>query len=507
MAKKVSVKRVRQVANRVNDQAAQAARVSDSFQNFALSLGIGTDNALSGSTYGYNPITRIRVLLDWIHRGSWLGGMAIDIAADDMTRAGVDLKGDIEPDDAELLFEEATALGIWGALADTIKWARLYGGAIAVMLIDGQDMSTPLKIDRIGKGQFKGLYVFDRWMIEPSLNDLITDFGPDLGKPKFYTTAGDAPALRGKRIHYSRVVRMEGIPLPYFQRISENLWGLSVIERLYDRMIAFDSATQGAAQMAYKMHLRTLKLPGFRAAIAAGGDAVKGIVAQVQQMRRFQSQEGISVIDGDDEFQVDSSSTSMTGVAEALGQFGQQLAGALQIPLVRLFGQAPGGLSSDGDSALHTYYDGVKAKQNATLKVPVTVIYRVMALSKGIKLPDGFRIEFNSLWQMSENEMADLATKSATAVVQTFEAGIIGRSTALKELRQSSEGSGIFSNISDEDIEEAEDEPPPGGEGFDPMTGEPLTPQAMATQLKAQPEPGEKPANNNVTPLKAAGGT
>jgi hypothetical protein len=26
---------------------------------------------------------------------------------------------------------------------DTLKWSRLYGGAILVMLIDGQDMSTP----------------------------------------------------------------------------------------------------------------------------------------------------------------------------------------------------------------------------------------------------------------------------------------------------------------------------------------------------------------------------
>ena len=40
-------------------------------------------------------------------------------------------------------------------------WGRLYGGAIAVMLIDGQDVESPLDMKTIGKGQFKGFYVYD----------------------------------------------------------------------------------------------------------------------------------------------------------------------------------------------------------------------------------------------------------------------------------------------------------------------------------------------------------
>src|SRR5882757_10026576 len=67
------------------------ANTADAYQNFQQSIGLGTDNALTNSTYGFNPITRIRVLLEWIYRGSWLGGMAVDIIADDMTRAGIDI--------------------------------------------------------------------------------------------------------------------------------------------------------------------------------------------------------------------------------------------------------------------------------------------------------------------------------------------------------------------------------------------------------------------------------
>ena len=52
------------------DQAQTIRGVSaDSFVNFAHKLGMGADNALSSSRYGFNPISRDRLLLEWIHRG------------------------------------------------------------------------------------------------------------------------------------------------------------------------------------------------------------------------------------------------------------------------------------------------------------------------------------------------------------------------------------------------------------------------------------------------------
>ena len=44
--------------------------------------------------------------------------------------------------------------------------------------------------------------------------------------------------------------------------------------------------------------------------------------------------------------------------------------------------------------------------------------------------------------------------------MNAVEQGIVTEQTALKELRQSSEITGIWSSITDEDIERANDEPP-----------------------------------------------
>lgn len=440
----------------------QQKKTGDSFINFAMNMGIGTDNPMSGSSYGFNPVTRNRVMLEWIHRGSWLGGVAVDLVAEDMTKAGIKLEGKVDPDDINIIEEAAISLNIWSKLSDTIKWSRLYGGAIAVMLVDGQDVSTPLRLNTIRKNQFCGLLSLDRWMVEPSLNDLVTDLGPSLGMPKFYRVTAQAPALSGQKIHHTRCIRLEGIELPYWQKITENLWGISVIERLYDRMIAFDSATTGAAQLVYKSYMRTYKIAGMREIVAAGGDAQAGLIQYVDMMRRFQGIEGITLIDGEDEVQADSHS-AFGGLADALQQFGQQISGALQIPLSRLFGQSPSGFDS-GDSSTNTYYDGINSKQNKDLKVGVTKIYRAIAASEGIVLPDGFKIEFNHLKQLTEVEKTIIAEGTARCILAAEDNGTISRKTALTELRQSSRITGIFSNITDEEIEDAEDAPPPNAE-------------------------------------------
>ncbi len=459
----------------------------DSFTNFAQGLGIGADSPLTTANYGFNPVTRNRVQLEWMHRGSWLAGLAVDVVADDMTREGVEPISDVQPNTDEVLEHNATAFKVWDQINSTIKWARLYGGALCVALIDGQDPRTPLNLNSVGRGQFKGLLVLDRWMVEPTLDDLVTEYGPYLGQPRYYRVQPNAPALRGSAIHYSRVMlRLEGIELPYQQRLTENLWGISVLERLFDRMVAFDSASTGAAQLAYKVFLRTLKVDGLRDVIAAGGQPLKGLYSYVDTMRRFQGIEGITVIDKNDDFEIQQTSSLFSGLADVLLQFGQQLSGALQIPLVRLFGQSPAGLNSTGESDLRTYYDHIAQRQKKDLLTGVTIIWALMARSLGIQLPPNFMVKFSPLWQMNDTERADVASKVTESVVKAKDAALISDQTALKELRSSSRTTGIFANITDEDIARAnaDIEPP-----LDEMVAEAVL--GLGGGLGGPPAPGD----------------
>lgn len=430
----------------------------DSFVNFMHKMGVGADNPLSSATYGFNPITRNRQLLEWMYRGSWLAGKAIDAVADDMTRAGVDFISQINPEEAAVMESTATKLGVWDKLGEAIRWGRLYGGGLAIHLVEGQDMRTPLRIESIGPEQYKGLAVLDRWMVEPVLDDLVTELGPDMGKPKYYRVMSNAPALRGAVVHYTRVaLRHIGIPLPYQQSLTENLWGESVLERIHDRMIAFDSASTGAAQLVYKAHLRTLSVDGLRDIVAQGGPAMMGLIAYADNMRRFQNIEGLSMIDKEDTLETQVHG-AFSGLTDVLLQFAMQLSGALGIPLTRLLGQSPKGLGNEGESDMQNYYDGISQEQNRCMHLGVTDVYRCIAASNSISLDDDFQLSFTSLWQMKPTEKAQVAKDTSAAIAEQFSGGVIGRKTALQELRQVSKATGVFSTITDEAIESADDE-------------------------------------------------
>lgn len=471
---------------------ADALPTQDSFQNLQARLGQGAGSVADGSTYALtNLITRQPRALEYMYRGSWIVKAAVDAVADDMVREGVDFGAAVESDVAEAMNREMQALQLWSGIANTVRWGRLYGGAIGVLLIDGQDMSTPLNPETIRKGQFKGILPIDRWSLNQGVTDTVTDFGPNLGKPKHYIVGPNAPALRGKKIHYSRVIRTEGVPLPWIQRQAEQLWGLSIVEPMYDRLLAFDSTTTGAAQLVFKAYLRVMKVKGLRQILGAGGPAMEALAKNVEAIRQFQTSEGLTLLDSEDEMEFNS--YTFSGLDSVLLQFGQQLSGATGIPLVRLFGQSPAGLNSTGESDIRNYYDTVKSKQEADLRNPLTTVLDLLHRSvTGDAPPEGFGFKFNPLWQMSEQDKATTSKTVAETVVGAFEAGVVDRSTALRELKQSADVTGIFTNITDEMVTEAENEPTPmlTGENDDDVPSAPTDPLGISRDVPpVQPRP------------------
>lgn len=492
------------VKSRIRVPAGSAPLTADSFTNFAANLGYGTNNLSSGGGYQFQPLSRNHYRLEMMYRGSWLARQIIDSVAEDMTRAGIMINSDMPPDEIDDLMRSWNRMGLWAALQNTAKWGRLYGGAIAVMMIEGQLPDTPLRVNTVMQGQFKGLLVFDRWMLTPSLENLVTTLGPDHGMPKFYRINSGISDMADTKVHHSRVVRYDGVSLPYWQRIAENGWGLSVLEPMQDRMLAFDSATQGAAQLVYKAHLRTLSVERLRELIAAGGKAYKAFLDQINLIRLMQTNEGLTVLDSTDKFEA--LAYAFTGLNDVLIQFGQQLAGAAQIPLVRLFGQSPAGMNATGESDVRNYYDTCNAQQEARLRRPVGTLLELTYRNRyGRDLPAGFDFSFRPLWQLPDDQKATVASTITTSVLAGLEQGAVSRQTALKELRQQSKVTGVWSNITDEDIDQAEDEVPKpdmnaGMPGADPNappdpnspdpTGGGLVPE-QAGGGKAQPAPSQ----------------
>jgi hypothetical protein len=464
---------------RIRVPAGQVRRTTDavtrdSFQNFEAAVGLGTNNQMASSRYGYNPLTRNRQELEFMYRGSWIVRQAVSVPADDMTRAGVEFSGLGEDEQGNLrnpviLQNALDRLDVWGKLASTIRWARLYGGAIAVILIEGHDLSQSLDITTVTKGQFKGLLPIDRWALTPS-TQLVTELGPDFGKPAGYAViAGQSSGMEvaGRWIHHTRVVRLEGNDLPYYQRQAEMGWGMSVVETFHDRLVAYDSTTLGMAQMVYKAHLRTLKMKDLRKNIATGGAPFAAALTQVDMIRRYQSNEGMTLIDAEDEVKADS--YTFGGLSDVLVQMSQQIAGAIDMPIVKLFGMSPAGFST-GEADLRSYNDNIHLSQERDLRRPMEIIARVTFQSEfGEAPPAEFGFVFSSLYGLNAVEKSTIASNTATAIAAAEGTGALTPSMVARELRKSGETTGIFLTITDDDIARLEksetDEPvadPPG---------------------------------------------
>jgi phage-related protein (TIGR01555 family) len=429
----------------------KSRRTLDGFDSAAARLGLGQDNLLASS--GYRPgrsVTLNVEELEDMYETSWVVGRMVDVVAEDMVRSGFSVASTTDPVQTDELLKAYQETGISARLSNAIKWGRLYGGALAVILIDGQDLADPLDMDSIGNSNFKGLYVLDRHQVTPS-EEKITDLGPMLGFPAYYTIQQEA--LSGQRIHHSRAIRFTGIELPYRRRIAEQYWGKSVVERAFDRILALDSSTYGAANLMLKSYLRVVRIKSLRKILAEGGAAEAGLVKMMTFVRQMQSNEGITLLDTDDEFQAHN--WTFAGVYDALQAFAEQIAGATGIPLVRLLGQSPKGFSS-GESDLQMYYETIATAQDDDLSGPTATLLEVLSRSHlGCPLPDGFNFEFNSLEKVSDLEKSQIATADAQSVAALYQSGVIDHAQALANLRDTSRMTGRYASIKDTDIQAA----------------------------------------------------
>lgn len=447
--------------------AEQAQMITDGFDNFLTKVGLNNKNTISSGIYVFNEITKNRLQLEAAYRGSWVVGVGVDAVAEDMTRAGLDINTSEGDADIPEIQNEISELQIWNSLGLGIQWGRLYGGAIGVYQIEGQKLDTPLDISTIAQGQFKGISVYDRWQLNPSMDNLIS-VGPNQGLPAYYDLVAfsnvadpNKDNVTGSiKVHHSRLARFVGHPLPYYQAITEMYWGESILERVWDRLISFDNTTMNTANLVERASIRHIKIEGLRSILSAGGAAEEALLKNMNMIREFQVNEGLTLLDGKDEF--GSTNYTFSGLPDTLLQFAQQLAGGFGIPLVRFFGQSPAGLNSTGEGDLRMYYDNINSLQNARLRPCCSTLLKILWRSKiGKDAPKDLKFNFTPLWQTSNLDKASMAKTNTETIALAHDNGLISAGTAVKELRASSADTGIFSSITDEDVAEAEEEQPP----------------------------------------------
>lgn len=432
------------------------SRALDAFSNVLARLGAGTPNLLEGTEYSLQRMSRDFNTLNALYRESWIVRRIIDVIPADMLKNWITITSGLDPDVEKRLSLTLRRTQLIDKLKRGMQWGRLYGGALGVMLVkhQGYDLSQALQLDWIMPGDFAGLLIFDRWNgVNPS-SELIEDISdPDYGYPKYYTVTD--PAGGGSvKIHHSRVIRFTGNTLPFWEEIAEMQWGSSVVESIFDELRKRDNVSWNIAQLTFMANIRVLKMQDLGQLLAATDNE-----SQAELLRTLEAQNmllnnmGMQVMDAADG--LETHQYTFGGLADCYQQFIMDISGAAEIPVTRLFGRSPSGLNATGESDLQNYYDMIAEKQESYLRPILNKVLPPFIISTLGSLPDDFDFEFDPVAEPSDKERADLAKCGTDNIVAAYNAGLISQRTALKELKQQSERTGVWTNITDEDIAKA----------------------------------------------------
>lgn len=441
-------------------QALQGIITNDAFQNEMSRMGFGQPNLLEGTQYPLTRMTYNYNLFNSLYRGSWIIRKIIDVVPSDMMKNWIKLKADVSPEEIKSFNQSIKKTKTRDKLLEGLRWGRLYGGAAALILIDGHSeiLDTPLDLNMIMPGDYKGLLVFDRWSgVYPDI-ELIDDINdPDFGLPKYYNFYTVPQVDKAFKVHHSRVVRFTGRALPYWEKMAETQWGESEVEVVFEELKKRDNTSYNIAYLIFLANLRVLKIDDYGTVAATATEtARKQLNDMIQAQNWLMSNMGIYVMDKEDDF--DTKTYTFSGLNEVYESFQLDMAGAAEMPVTKLFGRAPAGMNATGESDLTNYDETIEEKQRAFLAPALDKLFPIVAMSSWGYVPDDFDWEFNPVRNISDKDRNDLAKTNTDNVVATYEAGLVSQKTALMELKKTSEITGVWTSISDEDIAAASTE-------------------------------------------------
>lgn len=466
-----------------------SVRTYDGLKAFVHSMTQQPNTFTSGAHQAVY-LSRNRPLLDMVYTSSWVAAKIIDAVAEDMTSDGVNIEG-LSTEEDKALQRYLVSSQVWSSLTDTIKWARLYGGAVGYIVIDGQDPVTPLDVSTVGRGQFLGITVYDRYRAIPDMLQLDM-----FNEPQYYSLD-----MIQTPVHCSRLVKMVGDKLPYYEAQSNDFWGASILNRVLDKVKFRERALEATGKLIDKAYSRLVKVEGLRNVLAAGGKAEANLIKMFDYMRLLQNEQGLVLMDNKDTYQVDS--YTFTGLGDLLKGFDYDVAGACDIPVTRLYGQSPAGFST-GDSDLKTYYDKITRAQESTLREPLTKILNVAYQSLfGHPVSGVLDFKFLSPWRPNEIQDRAQLVAECNLLISAAQAGLLPPEKAMANLKAIGTKYELFSSLDDNDISQARGslQAPSALDDFErQLLGEPLpepddtsSPDAAVTRRESLPDGSNTP--------------
>lgn len=314
-----------------------------------------------------------------------------------------------------------------------IRWARLFGGSIIVMLLDdGGGLEEPVNWQDVRS--VEELRVYERAIVQPDPDTYRT------GKAEYF----DVSSTYGGtfRVHRSRCLVFKNGSLPEYGAAQQYYyWGLPEYIRIHKDLSRALKTHTNAANMIEKSVQPVYKQRGLQSMLAGpNGDEMELKRLQVLDASRGMMNTIAVDMEGED---YDFKTFQMTGAKEILESTCNLLSAVTCIPQTILFGRSPAGENATGESDLENYYNFVEGIQKRMLKKNIRTLIKAIVQAGvydgSIENPGNIKPTFKPLWSLSETEKATVElTKAQRAQVaaQTAQLYIDMQAIQPEEVRQ-----------------------------------------------------------------------
>lgn len=436
-----------------------------------------------------------------LYRNNGIAARWIDSIADKGTASGwrVAIKGDededtdegegrrsdqgAEPVDLDPLEQFDSDHDVMPKIADAWRWARRDGTAY-IMIVTDEEQTNEVLSKPLSPGSYtiSRLHVFTCDELVPMewVDDMRDEDYRAASMYAFSPSVGGSGAM----VHASRVVAIDGTKLDHYEKhINGRQTADSVLQKVWDQVRNLTTTMQAGANLAQELQLHVVKvdMPG----MVEAHDRTLAFDERMRILAKSKSSVGAVLLSDGEEYQVNSA--NLTGFKEFMAAHKDGLAAVTGLPQTELFGEAPGGLNTDGESQRMTVNDLIATCQRHFIERPLTKLYRAAFNQAGEVEPESWCIEFAPAKKTSRTEEAGIRKTQAETDTLYVNAGVL----TPEHVAESRFGeAGYQDDIAPVDMEELENS----------ARAELEAVRAELNAARMQPPPGQQPPNGADMP-------
>jgi phage-related protein (TIGR01555 family) len=423
-----------------------------------------------------------------------------EVLAEEMVREWIKITAKGEDDKSDKISkieEELERLNVRHIFRRATEMAELFGRCQIFLDTgygeDQQELQTPMPIskEKLGTSRvLKRLTIVDPTWTAPNDYNSTNPLNPTFFKPQSWF-------VMGVLISSTRMITFVPHEVPDILKPAYNFGGLSMSQMVKPYVDNFLRTRQSVSDLLHSFTVWILKT-NLAALLSGGSGADEYNRADIFNITR--DNRGLMMMDKDTE-DLSNVSAPLGTLDHLQAQSQEQMASIPQIPLVKMFGITPSGLSTSTDGEVRTFYDHMNAKQEKDYRQPLKLIMDIIQLSEFGEIDPDIDFHFQPLWQLDESALATIRKTNSETDLAYVQGGIMDPDDIRATMAAEPESRYSSVDFSGPAPTPPAPEPQPGPDGMPPDDGQDPPDTAGAPPVPKPPGDGSpvppKPAQDS----------